>query len=1249
MHSPTTPNEPNPGEPGQGSRSPAIDRVVGALRRLRTTAKVQLLFQRTGVLVAVVLAGALAVGLLDYLLRLPTILRVVLWAAGLVAAVWAARRAIIPAIRFNPPLTQIALRLERTRAGTQAGLPGLLASGLELASSSPDENVSALRRALSRVASDEAAARFTALARPAALLDPTRLRRALGMLAAVGLPIFALSVLAPDLTRIGAARVFVPWTAASWPKRSGVVSATQPIAHAIGTPLPLRALVTRTASRAGEDVAVEYRVLTDGRAGPTRRALLTDQNKQDTFEPAGGARPVAGRLYERLLDTGSLAPGETALHSQVQLEFEFVTSDDRTTPWRVALVQPPEVLSARATVTPPAYALPVLAIESELVRGERDLGSGRDERGVVGPVLAGSGVSLRLELNKAVPTPAPESTPGWIARIIPALQNAGDLTARFDGAVWTIDFRAQQSLRVPLTLTDAYGIASVEEAVFRIEVVEDRPPTAAVVEPASDESVLATAIVGAAAEGRDDVAIAFVSLRAQPAIAPTESAGAPPEARGEPAELARGAPQGESRAGLTLVKAPATIDVSTYELKAGDELWLTAVAADLLAAEAREHKPAVSGTRRLKIISESELVEQVRAELGGLRESAKRLEQDQASLSEKREPSASDPDAASAQAAAQQNIGQRLSPMGDVLSRLSARVQRNRLSDDSLAALLRDAQAAIDAAGEASDQAAERLERLAAGGDQAQQRSVADAAGEAQQQVQEELTRLANLLDRGRDTWAVRRQLERLLTEQRQVRAQTQAAGQASQGQAPERLSQQERDDLERLSRRQREAAQRADAIVDALRSRSEQMREGDPSQAQAMRSAADRAMREQLSGVQRQAADQIAQNQTGQADALQEEAERAIENALDELDKVEAKRDETLRRVLADLIESLKQLIRRQEQELARLGDAMKGTPPAGLDTGMISLNQNTLAVLDSARKEASQAARLLSLIDGAGEAQGAAVASIRLPDLPAADENERTSLTRLRQAVEEAEQLEEQAEERDQARKRAELRKAYAEAFEIQGAILGQTRPFVGKELTRRDRSETRALGEQQSALRERLDQLRSQTEGLSDAVVFEFAHQRFDAAAARAAQGLLEARVAASVGRDQSSALRILQGLVQALTEDKKPDEFREDQGGGGGGGGGGQGGQPQPLVPPVAELKLLRAMQAEAADLTRTLDEAGADLGPDEVASLVRLQADLAERAKQLMEKLTGGPEGPGLDTAPPAQDPDPTSPPKEPGR
>lgn len=1205
----------------------SMNRVEQSLRRLRTTARVQLVVQRLALLGAWTAAIVVALAVLDYLLRLPEAVRLTMWAIGVAVLAVAAWRRLLPALRFTPSLTSLALRVEQTPEGKAAGLPGVLASALELGERADAGEASAV---LARRAREEAASRFSRLQGSLRVLEPGVLRRAAALLALAGLPIVLAGLLAPAYARIGSARVLTPWAAVAWPKRTEVVDVGAAAAHPIGVALPLKAALVRSAREAAAtDVRVRYRLIVDGTGGEPRTALLTHQGRRVQHDPGLGAQMREGELFERLIDAASLLPpGVDPAVAQIELEYAFETADDATPAWRVLLVQPPSVESAQVLVEPPGYAVAALA-GSAFVSGVREAGAGLDASSAIGPVLAHSRVTLTLRLNKRIP--ALDADPLAFTRAAaPVLNDAPGLSASAAGLVWTVTFNADQTRRVALDLRDQHGIASREEHAFRVDVVEDQPPTAAVVEPPSDESVLATAVISIVGEGRDDLALSWASLEGQKARKPADSAGAAAQPLGEPLALARV----EGNSGV--LPAAARLELQSLELQPGDELWLTARAADGFEYEGRRHEVAASSVRRLRIIGEAELFEEIRAELGGVRDGAKRADAEQARLETSISRAAGDAQAAEELARAQTAVGERAAGLQELAQRLSDRIARNNPDDKSMAELLEDVRDALEQAAGAADEASAQSRALA-GADDASRDAREQAARAAQQAVREPLAEVVEMLDQGQDGWLVRRAVEQLLNDQRQIAAQSQAAAAQTRGRALSELSREERAELERLAQRQDDLAQRTNQTLDQLEERARQLEQVDQGQSAAMRAAAQQGRNAQVSQQQRQAGEQLRQNQSGAAQRSQQQAQRALEQMAQELDRAQQRRDEALRRTLGELAERLDALIARQEQELARLGAVLEGREaPAGLDVGVIDLNRATLAVLALA-ESARETQPLGEPISAAASSQGAAVAALRLatPDLAQADESQRSSLAALRRAKTMLEEMEAEAEERDQARQRAQLRQAYREALESQVAIQSETAPLEGRELSRRDRATARALGDRQEELRMTLENLRSSTQELQDAALFTYAHARLDEAMARAGEPLREGRVTAAVGRGQRISISTLRALVEALSNPPEQDELREDAGSGGGGDGGGGNGRP-PLLPPIAELRLLRMMQSEAAERTRALDEAGPAADPAELEDVATLQDELATRARELLDKLQERGSRGGADSAPPQE-------------
>lgn len=1208
MTHPTLPN-PTPSRPA--SNAEVIRR---GLLRLRAAARRRLVGQALTALGASLITAAAALGLIDYLLRLPQELRVALWVAGVLTALSAVRRWVVPALRFAPSLTDVALRVEKTPSAKRAGLHGLLASALELPQGGSVGHPGLTERAVA------AAERlFAQVDTREALLTTARAQRSTILLLTSLTPVLALALTFPALVRIGALRTLIPWRDIAWPKRAGVVDTTAHAAHALGSALPLRALLISNSARpdalsSGKtDVVVRYRLLTGETPGDTTRALLTAQGRRSASDDT-----PAGELYERLLEPESLltgVPPERRADGSLALEYWFETSDDRTPPARIRLVDPPAVTAVALDCTPPAYAG---AAPANFVSGTQELGPGRARTPAVGPVLADSLVTLRLTLSKPLldQSPGEKRTP---TEAIGLSALPAGASVEGDGTAWTVRFAARASARITALPVDRFGIPAVEESNLIIDVAADRAPTAAIVEPAQDEAVLATALVPVTAEGRDDVGLASVRLEAQKASPPTDSAGAPAQPVGEVALLTNVTPESPSP---LPVRTQTEADVSAFGLKPGDELWLTAVATDTYEVESRRHEPTRSTPRKLRIITEAQLVEQILTELQPLRSAAMRLDQDQAQVAQQSSALAKaqgDKSQAAQNAERQAALADRLTPAADLLKRARERAQRNALADQSLSGLIKEASESVESAAKAAREAQRKAEQLAKTpqGKPADE-ALAGSLAKDQSKVREEMARVAELLSRGQDGWAARQQVDRLLQDQKRVTEATKALSAQTAGKKASELSPQEKAKLEQVASQQADLAKRAGEAQRSLAEKAQKLAPTDPAQSDAMKRAQQRAQEGQLREQMEQAAKQAQENRTGESQQSQEQAEKTLTQMLKDLDEASKRRDESLRRVLADLVRTIDALIRQQGGELAKLNAAAESGVLKGLDAGMIELHRNTLGALQSS--QVSSVKPVLERLEAAAERQARAVVDLRdAGDALEAGKNERESLRRLEEAKELAQELDKKADQRQTAQQRAELKAKYAALLDSQVKVTADTGPFLNKTLGRREVNAVKGLGAREEEIRAELEKVKQGAAELGESASFDFAHQRLEGELKALVEEMSSGKASASVPRRQATTERTLRALVDALGDAAKEDPFRQQNEAGDEGGGGQNGGgqQKEPLIPPVAQLKVLRALQAEAAERTRA---AGENPGADDVEAIASLQKTLSEMGQKILESM-----------------------------
>ena len=1179
-----------------GHQSSAVRAVERVRDRIRAVAVGENLL--AGVSAAI--GWLLGAGLVDFAFRLPGWLRLLLLLVGLgllAAAVW---RRLLPAIRSRPKLTTVALRIEQGPLGEARGLRGVLASGIALAADgAPADEPPSIRALRDRAAADADA--LLDDGKPWTLVETATVRRRALWAAAVAAVAAGIAIASPATAWTGLSRQIAPLGDASWPRRYEVADVTGTDVHPLGTALPVRALVTRTNRSLGQTpVTVVYRVTEEDGSSRWRREPATPQRIVEFAE--GGA--VEGEAYERLLDVPTVASSDD---DPAVLEYYFETPDDRTDAVRVRLVEQPEVTGFSVTITPPAYAA---SASGAFVAGVQVFERSETSRRLIGPVLAGSQIEVSATLNKP-------ATPVSVSPVtdLESGEAVASATVAADGREIVLAWPADSSARLTLGVRDGFGLESLEEAVLRFDVVADAEPTAAIVVPARDESVLPTAIIDIEAEGQDDVALAWVGIETERARVPGGSEGAEAEGDGSIAERAR------VETSETREISHTRIDLSTQGLLPGDVLLVTGLAADRFERETGEgvqtHGVARSEPRRLRIISESELLDEILAELGGVRRSAIRLDEQQFEIGETlREAMEQDQPPESETARRQGAVSESLAGVQESIERVADRVERNGLIDDGLERVLREAEAAAERGQQAAERAADALRDAAEPAETNAEREQAEQAAEQAQAESEEVRRaleeLARTLDRGEDAWSMRRALEGLVSDQQQVSGETASASAGTVGRSADELTEQERSILDEIAQRQLEIAERAAELLDELEERAEQSADGDPGQSAAMSAASRRGREQGVAQRLRDAARAVAQNRGAEAGRAQAEAQEQLEEMLRDLEDAERQRDAELQRALLSLVETIESLIRAQEAELARLNAG-----EVALAGGMEQLHRNTLAALDEAGRDTALVAVATPLRE-ASDAQAAAIVLLRdAGDVGEIRAVEERSLAALERALEAAQAALDDAERREQDRKREEVQDAYRAALEAQVAITAETAGYAGRRLNRRERAALRELASREIVLQGDIEAVRTLFPEITESQVFDFAHTRLDETLSRIDESLSGGEAGGLAPLDQATVERVLRGLIAALDPPEQGNEQDFTQGGGGGGGGGQQGG-PQPMIPPIAELQMLRSLQQDVYDRTRAVDETG--LGASATERVGDEQRALAEQARALMDAL-----------------------------
>ncbi|MAH66706.1 MAG: hypothetical protein CMJ27_10025 [Phycisphaerae bacterium] len=1278
---------------------PPIDEIIPRIEKIRRTMRRTVVERHASTIVSVVVASIVFVAVADWLLRFPSGLRWVILVAGLVAIGWAVSSRLWPAFRFHPSLVDVALRIERMAPS----LAGRLASCVEFESSGSGDGNALAARSVRDLRTRIATIRFEDV------IDPTLAHRLLGVAVVICIATVALVAWRPADASIAGRRVFAPWSDAKWPARTEIVDRVEPeLVHPRGEPLAMTAELVR-GDPASDRVFLQIRRIEDGEATEWQRLVLTRQ--QET-------------RFERIIDTDA-----------DEIQYAFETDDDETPIRSIRILPAPAVRSAVAVVGPPEYATG---------RGEvrSDLGPGTDRRSRLGEtVLEGSDLELDLVLERPVPierTASGEIDPDFVARTI-SLPGEGSVVLDVDAEDplrWKLSTRLDRGGDLEIMLRDEYGLENLDPIRYRFDTIADRGPTTTITRPAMDQTVSIDAVVDVRAEARDDVGLASFQVDATLVR----------NGVGSRVETIGSMTPAEDPAAMT---ADVTLDigfeVAAVEPEVGDEILLVAIANDEFLDGGSPRVPVRSSTRRLRIVSNIELLEQLQSALGSIRRSAIRLDEDQARIADAVRREGVD----RASIREQDRLSDRIGSAREAIESIEARRGSNRLEDELLADILDQALNLVEAAEAASDRAVSALDRVdrenqgdnasstnegetaseddgermpegerpasegesdrdeatgtLAGADAAasvsNEGSEADAGGarpdseprsdrggesgtpsgeqgstdrpnpgsdpdgptsgedsepetdaerdasEAQEDVREELADLAELLDRGEDAWVVSRKIQEMAEDLAELRERTSDLADETVGRERSELTDEERRELDDIAREQAELADDADELIEELEARGESMDRADPAQAAGLREAAREAREQGLEDQMREAEDRARENQLQQAGEAQQQAAEALDRMQETIEESRKAQVAELQRRIASLVDGIRGLIESSENEIIALARVDGVGDAAGLaerSRALIILNGNTLAVAAEAAAAGPDGDRIARLVQRAGTSQGAAIGDLRARParLDDARDNQERALSTLREALEIAEDAAEELAEEQAEERRNDLLAAYAEVLEVQVGILAETegiRIEAGERLGRRSLMTSRRLATDEETLGRRIESIREEFGEITDSLVFSMTHRNLEAWIGSATERLRDGRPDAATIELEILVVEALGGLAAALDQESPDDDpFADAQNGGGGGGDGdGQGGQqadspPDPLIPPIAELKMLRATQQQILDATRRLD---ATRGPkssagteSRIADLARMQADLHAVATALLQQLQPAPAG-----------------------
>jgi hypothetical protein len=568
----------------------------------------------------------------------------------------------------------------------------------------------------------------------------------------------------------------------------------------------------------------------------------------------------------------------------------------------------------------------------------------------------------------------------------------------------------------------------------------------------------------------------------------------------------------------------------------------------------------------------------------------------------------------------------------------------------------KEAQAERDKAKQLQNEAKEQRQQADAGAPQLLQE-----AKQHQEEVGKTLNDLLNnTLDSFTSTQEVKGEAKSLLEDEKRLQKETEELRLKDLGQMTPQEQRDFKAAAERLQAEQQKLKERTDQLLDKMERVAQERKDRDPETAKEMQAAVDQGRKDDISGSMKEAQDRLGEKQPSKAVEKEKEAVEKLQNLAQQLeDRREAELNRTAKNLRKEEQE-LKQLQDDMEKLRKKVQEAEKIQDPEKRRAELERLAREQKELEEKVRRKAEQLTRERSPRAGQAAQQAADAmrrAAEKLNRGQAAPEEDKEALDRLQEAQQEVNKARQQVEEElereelakvaDQIRAMKERQESLiAERERIQKSLLQQPENWRKLLISLGDLS--RNQGAEQGLAKDLAALAEKKLEGAPVfARLLKRTSETMDQAAKKLKehQGLVnaehdkpETEAVANAARLQKEALDRLTGVLDTLKEEQNaPLAARNNDGGGGGGGDGGDGGGAGAgngsEIPPLAQLKLLRQMQAEVnkrtddfrkdhPDPTKLDEKAKADL-----QDIRRSQQEVAELLDELIEPDEGGGDKP----------------------
>ncbi|HVS71851.1 MAG TPA: hypothetical protein VHQ47_11405 [Phycisphaerae bacterium] len=991
-----------------------------------------------------------------------------------------------------------------------------------------------------------------------------------------------------------------------------------PAALPIGEKITVRARVTRGGY---PNQRMWLYSFVDG--GRTSQDLMTFQKEQSS----NGAY-----IYEHPLEPD----GQKSLGLKL-----YVGDDTEQQPVIIRLAPRPVITELTASIQPPAYvknvsdpAKPAPPVLTDLLTQ-------------AGRAVELSRITLRVRSTKPFAT-AGAGQPD--VRLVDQTKDT-DLPIALDKrlvdpTLAEISFTASKTLQARLVMRDTDGFESRVGGSFAIEVVPDTLPSVVITDPRRIVERTPTAIVDIADQATDDLGLDGHHLRA-------DKFDAKPN---DPAAFQTDLPWSDRTtdpaSGNTTGKSTYTWDLAPMNLQPGMRFNFYAEVQDNFDVDGKRHPWVKSAPLVLQIRTEAEILESSRKSLNESKERLKALrgEQDQTrtmteaiqkaiqtsgiSTDQQKSQLADLARTESQETSTANAIQQRLAGVADDL-------RQNRMSDTDLGKLAAESSQGLkDVADTNMPKAASDLNKAhetAGNADakdpnakqQAQQTS--DSAKSADNQQGEALAKMDNIINAlgaAGDFEAARTALKQILDQQTQLAKETRDLSAKTTEKNPDDLPKDIKDRLERISAQQKDLANRTSDLMEQMQKSAQQLQQSDSATAQALSKAVDSGQQDQVVPSQSSASASVSKNQMASAGASQSQAQRGLQEMLDQLDQRSRLQLEQLSRQLDELIKLVQDLRDKEagiNKDTMIAGEKAAAAVFAKLGDRQGTNQMNAIVIQKKAESTPKAQAAAVDIRDAAdqmGDAAGALYGNKEASAIPP----EEKSIALLDEALKKLRALKADVDSQLKDKALAEFIKQYESIKQDQLTLKGVTdgietrrQKAADKEIDRLGSLElAKQTTTQQNLIGRVADLTNDQQLKPFDVVIW--MNGLVSDAMTTSRDDMKKAQTGKKLASAQQTAIDRLTDIIDALKdEQRRQSQFKS-------GGGGGGGGKP-PLVPPLAQLKLLKAMQLVVNTQTTQVDNDLHAATPAEksdlqqqAATLSRQQGEIQKIADKLAQQL-----------------------------